>query len=202
MSLNKKQWLGQWENFENYIYSTDSDMMQTWHEAEQMCKEIPALQKMFANGCKTFWQTACNSITPTNPVRLGGWDVTETENGIAIQWFDHEGNDLGKADYVLQGTLAKGLEGKENLKLCAVNPAENWPFTCILAMEPMPERDAKNHGDYISHFHFQFSSSWDELIKEEKLTNPWWYATLCDAETTSVQKINVVRGLHKMPLIR
>ena len=68
-----------------------------------------------------------------------------------------------------------------------------------MVMAPMPERDAVNHGDYLSHLHFQYGDSVEALIKEGRLTNPMWYATMCVADADMTDKYNIVRGLHKLP---
>lgn len=197
--MNINDWNGSWENFENYIDSKEADMVRTWEEAEVACQKHPALSKMFKNGCRAFWQSACTTVTEKNPKKIGGWEVHVTESGMEIEWFDRSQGSLGKAHYIIEGILEKGLEGKANTMLIAEDVPEDFAFRCILAMEPMPKRDAKNSGGLISHFHFQYGSDWSDLIADGKLKNMWWYATMCDKEATELQKCNIVRALHKMP---
>lgn len=201
MEWNKTEWVGAWENFENYIYSENQSMTETWKEAEAASRKHPGLAKMFANGCKAFWQTACNTVTDKNPVRIGAWEVKETVSGLEIEWFDTEENSLGKAEYIADGILEKGLEGKANLRLFAENAPKEWAFRCLLLMSPMPKREEKLSGGLLSHFHFQFGAAWNELIENEKLKKTMWYATMCDRDAEEVQKCNIVRALHKLPVI-
>lgn len=92
MEFNKKEWTGNWVNFEKYIYSTEAAMQQCWAEAEEAAKAMP----MFKRGVKSFWKMACNTIAPGNPVRLGGWKVSDSGDGIEIEWLDEKGTSLGK----------------------------------------------------------------------------------------------------------
>lgn len=201
MELNKTEWIGTWENFENYIYSEEVSMVETWEAAEEACGKHPVLARMFAGGCRKFWEKACDTMTSENPARIGGWKVSETKAGMEIEWFDTANNSLGKAEYVVEGMMEKGLEGKENIRLFAPDAREEWPFKCILAMEPMPKREEKLNGGLISHFHFQFGSRWEKFIEKDKLKNPLWYATMCDGDVNMIQKCNIVRALHRLPTI-
>lgn len=196
MNFDKKEWLGSWTNFENYIYSEEAAMKQCWMEAEEIAKVMP----MFKNGAKAFWQMACNTVNVENPVRLGGWNIEATDTGMAIEWFDESGQSLGKLDYALSAIVSKGLEAKENFLFEAATAPANWPFRYLLAMAPMPERAAKNNGGLLSHLHFQYASSLEKLLKEGVLCNPMWYATMCDGDGNLLQQCNIVRALHHMPL--
>ena len=51
MEFNKKEWTGNWVNFEKYIYSEEAAMQQCWAEAEETAKAMP----MFKRGVKSFW---------------------------------------------------------------------------------------------------------------------------------------------------
>mgnify|MGYP002419896467 CR=1 FL=1 len=98
--------------------------------------------------------------------------------------------------------FSKGLEGKENALFVAEDMPENWPFRCLLAMEPMPPRTARQTGGLLSHLHFQYASQRNLLVDPEtqKLHNPMWYATVCDGDGTLLEKCNIVRALHRLPL--
>ena len=48
MEFNKKEWTGNWVNFEKYIYSAEAAMQQCWAEAEEAAKAMP----MFKRGSK------------------------------------------------------------------------------------------------------------------------------------------------------
>ncbi len=195
MEFKKHEWIGNWENFEKYIYSEDTAMQQCWAEAEEAAKAMP----MFKQGVKSFWKMACNTITPENPVRLGGWKISGTENGIEIQWLDEKGTDLGSYSYVCKDIIPNGLEAKENYLFEAKEAPSSWPFRYLLAMEPMPSRTAKASGALLSHLHFQYASTLESLLKEDgTLCNPMWYATMCDEDGDLLDKCNIVQALHRM----
>ena len=195
MEFNKKEWTGNWVNFEKYIYSTEAAMQQCWAEADEAAKAMP----MFKRGVKSFWKMACNTIAPGNPVRLGGWKVSDSGDGIEIEWLDEKGTSLGSSVYACREIIARGLEGKENYLLEAREVSDNWPFRYVLAMEPMPSREDKATGSLLSHFHFQYAGSRKNLLKEDgTLADPMWYGTMCDGEGTLLDECNIVRALHKM----
>ena len=197
MKFNVHEWIGNWDNFESYIYSESEPMKICWAEAEEAVKAIPS--PMFKNGAKGFWQTACSTVTAKNPVRLGGWKITEAENGMHIVWLDETGNSLGEADYAVSDILPKGLEGKENFLFEAADAPDGFPFRCLLAMEPMPERAAVRDGGLLSHLHFQYSDCLCNLLQAGKLVSPMWYATMCAADGGELERCNIVRALHRMP---
>ena len=200
MVFNKKEWIGCWDNFENYIYSDNRYMKKCWEEVETVCKQNPGFQKMFPNGVKEFWKKACNTITEENPVRLGGWKIGETQAGMQIEWMDQAGTILGCYEYELIQLLERGLEGKENYIFKAVHCSETCPFAYFLAMEPMPERAAIEKGGLLSHLHFQYASHLEKLVQNNRLCNSFWYATMCAGNSTVLEQCNIVRALHRMPV--
>jgi len=195
MEFRRNEWIGSWINFESCIYSEERVMKQCWEEAEAAAKAVP----MFKNGVKAFWAAACNTINEENKCRLGGWEILPAEDGMEIEWTDTEGESLGKYRYVLDRIVEKGLEAKENFLFRAKDASADCPFRYLLAMEPMPERSAKEKGGLISHLHFQYASSVDLLVKEGKLCRPTWYATMCDAKSDLLDHCNIVRALHHLP---
>ena len=112
MNYQQKDWLGSWQNFENYLVSTAPAMQACWTQAEEAAKALP----MFQAGVKTFWQRACGTAL-AGPV-LGGWQI-EAANAqdLRITWLDAAGQPLDSAVYHFTGALEKGLEGKS---LCQV----------------------------------------------------------------------------------
>ena len=84
----------------------------------------------------------------------------------------------------------------------AENVAADWPFRCLLAMEPMPPRTARQSGGLLSHLHFQYASGPEHLFDPETntLRSPMWYATMFDAAGTLLEQCNIVRALHRLPL--
>ena len=198
MEFKKNQWIGKWINFESYIYSENAAMQQCWDEAEQSAKAMP----MFKNGVKSFWKMACNTITEENPVRLGGWKIEDAGDGMEIEWLDEKGVSLGSYSYVCREIIKKGLEAKENFLFEAKEAPADWPFRYLLAMEPMPDRTAKDNGGLLSHLHFQYASGVEHLLDPatNTLRTSMWYATMCDADGTLLEQCNIVRALHRLPL--
>ena len=154
MEFHPNDWLGRWQNFESYITSTDPYLQLAWQEAEAAAAALP----MFKSGAKQFWQTACVTTSIGNPHTLGGWTITPADGGkLCITWTDADGNTLGRAVYHLDHVLERGLEGKENALFAAEDVPADWPFRCLLAMEPMPPRAARLQGGLLSHLHFQYA---------------------------------------------
>lgn len=199
MNYHPSDWLGRWQNFESYLTSTDPYLCKAWQDAEAAAVQMP----MFRGGVKKFWQMACVTTSPENPQSLGGWNITPAEDDrLCIEWLAADGTSLGKAVYRWEGVLEKGLEGKENALFVARDAAENWPFRCLLAMEPMPTRAARQSGGLLSHLHFQYASCPERLFDPEtkKLRSPMWYATVCDGDGTLLEQCNIVRALHRLPV--
>lgn len=201
MEYHSNDWLGRWQSFEQYLTSTDPCLNRAWQEAEEAAASMK--MPMFRGGVRNFWQRACVTTSPENPHPLSGWNITpEAEEKLCIEWLDADGSSLGKAVYHLETILEKGLEGKENALFVAESVPENWPFRCLLAMEPMPPRTARREGDLLSHLHFQYASSPELLFHAEDSTlcNPMWYATMCDGDGTLLEQCNIVRALHHLPV--
>ena len=140
MEFHPNDWLGRWQNFESYITSTDPYLQLAWQEAEAAAAALP----MFKSGAKQFWQMACVTTSIGNPHTLGGWTITPADGGkLCIAWTDADGHPLGRAVYRMDHVLERGLEGKENALFVAEDVPADWPFRCLLAMEPMPPRAAR-----------------------------------------------------------
>ena len=197
MEFHQTDWLGRWNNFESYLTSTDPHMQVAWRDAEGVAAALP----MFKNGAKAFWQMACVTTSIGNPRTLGGWEITPAgSDKLCIEWLADDGAPLGRAIYHLDRVLERGLEGKENALFMAENVAADWPFRCLLAMEPMPPRTARQSGGLLSHLHFQYASGPEHLFDPETntLRSPTWYATMCDAAGTLLEQCNIVRALHRL----
>ena len=177
-----------------------SAMDQVWQEAEAMVAKVPPLAKMFGGSAQAFWRKACCTATKDSPVTLQGCYVEETPAGVFAEWFGADGKTLGCHRYVVESVVEKGLEGKPNFIFFAPDAPESWPFRYVMAMEPMPERSAREHGGLISHVHFQFAARRESLVDaSQKLVNPMWYPTFCDAAGSLLEQCNIVRALHKLP---
>ena len=195
MEWKQNEWIGSWINFERLIEGKESAMERCWQEAELLAGKMP----MFQGGAQAFWRKACNTVTPENPVKLGGWEIKPLEEGMEVKWFGVAGEDLGTYDYEIESILERGLEGKENFLFYAKDAKADAPFKYLLAMEPMPEKNAVKEGGLLSHLHFQFASSKEQLLQEGKLCRPMWYATMC-AEGSLLEYCNIVRALHRLPV--
>lgn len=195
MEFDRNEWLGCWVNFESYIFSEEPAMVQCWQDAEGVAKMMP----MFKNGAKAFWEMACDTVTKSNPVRLAGWHIEADGDGMQIEWIGVNGEALGKASYMLSAIISKGLEAKENFLFEALDVPEGWPFRFLLAMAPMPSRSVLAEGGLLSHLHFQYASNAEELLKDDKLVRPMWYATMCAGDGTLLDQCNIVRALHRLP---
>ena len=195
MEFKQSQWLGKWINFENLIYSDETAIKLCWEEAERIAGAMP----MFKNGAKAFWKMACSTINEECNVRLGGWNITESDGGMTIEWMDVDGNVLGKYSYEVKDIIEKGLEGKENFLFEAKDAPNECQFRYMLAMEPMPEREERLNGGLLSHLHFQYASRLELLFKNGKLNKQMWYATMCDGDGELLEQCNIVRALHRIP---
>ena len=200
MEYRPSDWLGRWQNFESYFNPEEPYLNKAWQAAEAAGAQMPMFRQ---GGVKAFWQRACVTVTPENPHTLGGWEITPAEGDkLCIRWLAQDGTDLGQAVYHLETVLEKGLEGKENALFVAEDAGENWPFRCLLAMEPMPARTARQDGGLLSHLHFQYASRAEQLFDPDsrKLRNPMWYATMCDGDGTLLEQCNIVLALHRLPV--
>ena len=203
MEFDRSEWIGSWENFELYFTDEAPAMVRTWEDAERAVKENKnglISEILFRHGAKRFWQDACYTVNSENSVKLGGWKVEACgDKDITIEWLDVDGVSICRYEYALDRVVEKGLEGKPNFILRAVNSPEGCPFMYMMSMPPMPEHEEKNRGGLISHLHFQYASNREELIKANgKLRHPHWYATMCDRDATLLQRCNIVRAMHKL----
>lgn len=78
MGFDRKEWIGNWENFELYFTDLDPAMCRAWADAEREIRErkmdlISSI--LFRHGAKQFWMDGCYTVTEENKVRLGGWHV-------------------------------------------------------------------------------------------------------------------------------
>lgn len=151
-------------------------------------------------------------------------DDEDEPQTIRITWLAEDGSDLGSAQYGLDHVIERGLEGKPSLLLRAVDTtiklpdanaisrtdtnhtpttdtgtadAAAWPFRWLLTMEPMPDRRERENGGLLAHTHFQFAAQADGIVTtEDTLTNPRWYATMCDEARNDAERIQMIRAVH------
>lgn len=189
MNLNK--WNGEWENFENYIDSDDVNILKCWENAEEICHAIP----MFQKGVKNFWKKACFTTTKDNSVSIDTWIVEAKNDGLDITWTLKDGSKWNN-HYILYSIVEKGLENKESYLF--VSDIKDTPFTFLLLMEPMPD---KTEAGLLPHLHFQYGKTAEELVQENQLVNPMWYATMVDKEGSLLQKCNLLNAMHHLPIL-
>lgn len=198
--MNFKEFVGNWENFENYFVDESMPMKKAWQDAETAIKTQKKnliASFLYRKGAMNFWKEACYTLTKENKTKLDSLIIDEENNMLHIKWFAENKTLLGDYTYKLDSVIAKGLEGKENYLFAA---KEDSCFKWLLLMEPMPHKNEKENGGMIAHFHFQFSSLKENLIKGNgSLKIPFWYATMCDKDVTLLQKCNIVLALHKLP---
>lgn len=191
--MNKEVWIGSWKNFE--LYFNDPAYAQAWQEAEEVikAKKKNLIEKyLWKKGAKQFWIDYCYTVTKENKIQLKGMNINIVNNTFQIEWIDIQDNTV-TYEYILDEIIQSGLEKKVNYLL---KTNEETPFKYLLLMEPMPDKNDKNHGGLISHFHFQFSQDKNNIVKKDKLKQPHWYATMCDKEATIQQECNIIYALH------
>lgn len=204
MTFHLEAYIGRWRNFELYFDDPDAGMQAAWADAERVTREKKKniiSRYLFRHGAKRFWIDACYTRTRENPVQLGEWAITAAGSAdgcqdVQILWTAADGKVLADYRYTLDTVLPEGLERKPNCLLRAQDAPADSPFRYLLLMPPMPERDAKDHGGLISHLHFQYASSKEQLLRGERLRKSHWYATMCDADVTKAQECAIVRALH------
>ena len=188
MEITLSKWIGEWESFENYIHSTDEQMLTIWQQAEALTKTMP----MFARGVKAFWESACFTNTKENPIPVSYWYITQpSKDALQITWTLQD-QTQHTYTYSFHSILEKGLENKPSTILCSDEPS---PFQYVLLMEPMPE---KTDNGLLPHLHFQYAKESSVLVKDNSLLNPLWYATMVDSTGTQDQKYDLLRALHKL----
>lgn len=204
MRIDARDWIGTWENFELWIDAQTPELERTWHEVEAAVAAMPTRAKaMFGDDPRAFWRRACSTTTSESPTRLGGWRITAAgspEAALDIEWLAEDGSSLGRGTYALDHVIERGLEGKPSLLLHGqggnLPPAYSW----LLVMEPMPERDAREHGGLLAHTHFQFGSAREDVVAADgSLVRPRWYPTMCDAARGDEERARVIRALHRLP---
>ena len=188
-NMNQTKWIGEWENFENYINSENEYILKCWKNAES----VAGLMPMFQHGVKNFWKKSCFTTTNENPISIDRWNVESIVDGLKITWLLKDGTSY-TYDYYLETMIEKGLENKESYLF--VSDTEDTPFTYLLAMEPMPD---KTKDGLLPHLHFQYGKNKEDIVKDDMLVNPVWYATMVDKDGTLLQKCNLLNSLHRLP---
>lgn len=202
--FNPAEWFGEWFSFEQLIDSTDAALNQAWCEAD-----AAATGPMATHGVRAFWSAACPTTGPDNKTRISSWTITPsahyTNDGFDMEWTAESGESLGLFHYRLADSIEHGLEGKQTLIFhadCSTVSNNTTPFAWLIAIAPMPPRVELHNGGLLSHLHFQYAADLNTLIDPHtgKLRNNRWYATMCDASGTLLDRCNIVRALHHLPL--
>jgi hypothetical protein len=197
MDFDKTPWLGSWDNFEQLLYTEEPEITAVWQQVAKSSENASALNKLFSAGAKLFWKKACYTVNEENPVRLQGWQIEDCAQGLRIHWLGIDNTDLGTYDYRLDHMVSGGLEHKPAF----VFRAEHADcFSVLVAMPPM-EAERNDGPKILAHTHFQFASTEEKLIRNDKLTHTFWYATMDEGNSTLQEKCNLIRALHKLPLV-
>lgn len=195
MNYQQKDWLGSWQNFENYLVSTAPAMQACWTQAEEAAKALPMFpggrKNVLAAGVRhgtgrprTGWLAGSKLPTPRT-CASPGWMLPVSRWTAPV--------------YHFTGALEKGLEEKVCAKFETAGALQHPQFRCLLAMPPMPERTARAHGGLLSHLHFQYAAGWTALVGTDgKLSHPMWYPTMCDGAGTLLEQCNIVRAMHHL----
>ncbi len=188
---NQNELLGEWINFEEFIDSQNENMILAWNEAEEVGKNMP----MFKCGVKAFWKYACKTTTKENIQSIQKWLIKQNKDALEIEWILKDSS--FKDVYYFEKTIEKGLENKENYLF--VGEKES-PFRYLLAMPPMPSKEAYKQGELLPHLHYQYASNLNDLYDNE-LKQKSWYPTMVYHESSTVlEECNIVRALHHLPL--
>ena len=197
--MNEKQFVGEWLNFEYFIDSEDENMKKTWQEVEEHVQQgnIP----MFKHGARNFWRQVCDTSRRYPGLNMKVCKIHVDDSAIYFEFINNQGQSLGLYAYEVDSIVEKGLEGKNNYLFVSKEAKDDYPFKYILAMDPLPEKKAAFNGGILRHIHFQFATTKDELIDDTNhLVHPMEYPTLCEADSTDLERYNIVRALHRLDL--
>lgn len=209
-----KNWSGSWETWQKYIYPDAGTqakfpyLEEVWQKAYDsyiaafVAAGIPEAQikAMFPDvaSLKAYWY----SMTGTNGV--AAISVTgDDASGYALSWLDDSGNTLASDSYTMTGKVLKGLEGAKMYVFTADTLPDNSEYKYLVTMLPDMEGDAAT--PIATHYHFQFGSSLETLLKngetyntvEANIQNTKWYATMINANASVLSKYNVILGMHR-----
>lgn len=209
-----KNWSGSWETWQKYIYPDAGTqakfpyLEEVWQKAYDsyiaafVAAGIPeaTIKAMFPDvaSLKAYWY----SMTGTNGV--AAISVTgDDASGYALAWLDDSGNTLASDSYTMTGKVLKGLEGAKMYVFTADTLPDNSEYKYLVTMLPDMEGDAAT--PIAAHYHFQFGSSLETLLKngetyntvEANIQNTKWYATMINANASVLSKYNVILGMHR-----
>ncbi len=208
-----KQWSGNWETWQSYIYPDD-----------ELLAKMPLLESV--------WDTAYDSYIAvfeaagmgdfikaqypnTEALKKYWYDMTDTkganniavtgdsDSGYVLQWKDSDGNVLASDSYTMTGKMLKGLEGATMYIFTADTLADGSGYKYWITMAPDMEGDTQ--APIAAHYHYQFGSDIDSMTNYGQLYNgtasniadKYWYATMINEEASDLAKYNVILGMHR-----
>lgn len=147
---------------------------------------------------KNYWY----SMTDTKGI--DSLTVKLSEDGSYIlSWLNNAGEVTASDSYTMTGKIAKGLEGAVMYVFTADTLDETSGCKYFVTMDPGMEGDST--APIAAHYHFQFGSSLNDLLKngeryngtENNMKDSKWYATMIDEEASALSKYNVILGMHR-----
>lgn len=208
-----KNWSGSWETWQKYIFpdaKTQAEfpyLEEVWEKAYAsyiaafVAAGIPEAQikAMFPDvaSLKAYWY----GMTDTKGVAEISVTGDDT-NGYTLTWLDTSGNALASDSYTMTGKVLKGLEGAKMYVFTADTLPVGSAYKYLVTMLPDMEGDTTT--PIAAHYHFQFGSSLESLLKngetynkaEANVQDMKWYATMINANASVLSKYNVILGMH------
>ena len=184
-------WNGTWNNFENYIDDRDPSIQKAWEEAKLAFRKILVFSLYSLGNCKRFWKKVCNTKQNGNKVRIDTMEFTSDKNTLYVDYIA-QNRLITSQKYTLLEILPSALEHEPGYLF---KGDQEDVFQYLLLMKPMEPSE-----QIISHFHFQFGSSREMILKGNKLRKRLWYATMCDGKASKLDKCNIILALHKAKL--
>ena len=215
-----KNWVGNWENWQNYIYPDDAtaaeyplldSVWDTSYDAyiaafyaygQEMGDQVKAMYPDTAS-LKNYWNNMTYTTTDENPSGVNTIKVEAKDTGYALSWVAADGTVLATDSYTMTGKMANGLEGAEMYIFTADTLADGSAFKYFVTM--CPGMEGTEDKPIAAHYHFQYGSSIDNLLNNSQLyngadsniKNKYWYATMINSDDSKVAKYNVILGMHR-----
>lgn len=213
-----KNWQGNWENWQKFIFSDDKYNAQypyldrVWDLAyDGYIAAFTAagmgdvMKEMYPNtdSLKTYWNNMTYTQTSENTVPIAEVSVAASSDGYTLSWIDDNGEVIASDSYTMTGKMKNGLEGAIMYIFTADTLSSNSAFKYFVTM--CPGLEGTEETPIASHYHFQFGSSLDNLLNNDELyngtdkniKNRQWYATMINKDESALAKYNVILGMHR-----
>ena len=223
-----KNWLGNWENWQNWTTS-DEEMLEQYPELDEAWEEAyeamgDSLSESDLSGIaeitsadmlKLFWNSFTGTTTAEQQTEISMIRVVKMKNNskskYKVKWLDKEGKTIAVDSYKMTGKVVNGLEGAQMYVFTADTLDDDCPFKYWVTMSPFEEDEEvaeqreEDHTPVASHFHFQYGSNLNCLLKygqtynnaeNQNLRRRFWYPTMIDADASDTAKYNVILAMH------